>query len=73
VTANYALKTEAVELGGKPIIIMAGATRDTVTDATLIALHAGNWTATAPVASQAVGITGVLAGWLAVYPRGEVH
>lgn len=69
--ANYALKTETVELAGRPITIHAGATRDTVTDATTIALHAANWTATAPVASAST-ITGVLAGWIAAYPRGEV-
>ena len=70
-TANYALKTEAVELAGKPITIHAGSTRDSVTDATTIALHAANWTATAPVASAST-ITGILAGWIAAYPRGEV-
>ena len=71
-TANYALKTETVELAGHPIVIHIGATRDTVTDATTIALHASNWTATAPVASSS-GITGIMAGWIAAYPRGEVH
>ena len=70
--ANYALKTESVELTGHPITIHAGSTRDSITDATTIALHAANWTATAPVASSST-ITGIMAGWIAAYPRGEVH
>ena len=69
--ANYALKTESVELAGHPIVIHAGSTRDTITDATTIALHPANWTATAPVASAST-ITGIMAGWIAAYPRGEV-
>ena len=60
-----------MELAGRPVTIHAGATRDTVTDAAVIALHAANWTATAPVASPST-ITGVMAGWIAAYPRGEV-
>lgn len=70
-TANYALKTETVELAGRPVTIHIGATRDTVTDASMIALHAANWTATALTASSS-GITGIMAGWIAAYPRGEV-
>ena len=31
--ANYALKTESVELTGHPITIHAGSTRDSITDA----------------------------------------
>lgn len=69
--ANYASKTETVELAGRPITIHIGATRDTVTDASTIALHAANWTATAPVASSST-ITGIMAQWIAAYPRGEV-
>ena len=69
--ANYALKTETVELAGRPVTIHIGATRDTVTDAAVIALPAGNWTAAAPAASSS-GITGIMAGWIAAYPRGEV-
>lgn len=71
IAANYALKTETVELAGHPITIHAGCTRDSITDATTIALHPSNWNATAPVAS-ATTITGILAGWIAAYPRGEV-
>ena len=69
--ANYATKTETVELAGRPVTIHIGATRDTIADAAIIALHPSNWTATAPVASSS-GITGVMAGWIAAYPRGEV-
>ena len=47
----------------------AGATRDTVTDAALIALFPSNFTATPPVAGVG-NITGVLAGYLAAYPKG---
>jgi hypothetical protein len=49
--------------------VEAGARRDTVTDAALIALFPGNFTATAPVAG-AGNITGVMAGYLAAYPAG---
>ena len=70
-TANYASKTESVELAGHPITIHIGSTRDTITDAAVIALHPSNWTATAPVASSST-ITGIMAGWIAAYPRGEV-
>ncbi len=70
-TATYAKVTETVELAGKPITVHNGAKRDTVSDATLIALHASNFSATAPVAGVG-GITGVMVGWLAAYPRGEV-
>lgn len=52
-----------------PIYICPGATRDSVTDATLIATWASNWTTTAPVAGVG-NITGVLAGYLASYPKG---
>ena len=69
--ANYATKTFTAELAGKPITIHNGALRDTVTDATLIALWPSNFSATAPVAGVG-GITGIMAGWLAAYPRGEV-
>ena len=51
------------------MFIDAGAKRDSVTDATLIAQFPTNFTATAPVAGVG-NITGVLAGYLAVYPNG---
>jgi hypothetical protein len=52
-----------------PVFVEAGARRDTVTDATLIAQFPTNFTATAPVAGVG-NITGVLAGYLAAYPTG---
>jgi len=51
------------------VFIDAGAKRDSVTDAALIAQFPTNFTATVPVAG-AGNITGVLAGYLAVYPNG---
>jgi hypothetical protein len=56
---------------GAQITVEPGVTRDSVTDATEIAIFSANWTATAPVAG-AGNVTGVLAGWLAAYPRGTV-
>jgi len=50
-------------------MVEAGATRDTVTDAAIIAFFPSNFTATAPVAGVG-NITGVMAGYLAAYPRG---
>jgi hypothetical protein len=67
--ANYATQAFVSVLGGAPIFVEAGATRDTVTDATTIALWASNFTATPPAAG-AGNITGVMAGYLATYPRG---
>ena len=49
--------------------MVVGARRDTVTDATAIALFASNFTATVPVAGVG-NITGVMAGYLAAYPTG---
>ena len=63
-TSQYVGQTAA----GAPVLFMAGATRDTVTDATAIATWAANWTANAPVAGNT--ITGVMAGYLTAYPRG---
>ena len=51
------------------IFVEAGAKQDSVTDAATIALWSANFTTTAPVAGVA-NITGVLAGYLAVYPNG---
>lgn len=67
--ANYATQAYTVTVSGAPIYICPGATRDSVTDATLIATWASNWTTTAPVAGVG-NITGVLAGYLAAYPKG---
>ena len=60
-----------MEVAGRPIWVPNGAKRDTVSDSVLIAEWASNFTATAPVAGVG-GITGIMAGWLAAYPRGEV-
>lgn len=70
-TATYAKKQMSAELAGKPVVVHNGAKRDTVTDATLVALWPSNFSATAPVAGTG-DITGIMAGWLAAYPRGEV-
>jgi len=51
------------------LTVPAGATRDTVTDATTIATWAADWTATAPTAAT---VGPLMAAWLAVYPRGTV-
>jgi len=64
-TAAYAYQSA----GGASVTIEAGATRDSVTDATEIATWSANWTATAPTAAT-VGT--LMAGWLAAYPRGTV-
>jgi len=66
--ANYATVGYTTTLSGTSVTIIPGETRDTVTDAAIIATFASNWTATAPVAG-AGNITGVLAGYLAAYPR----
>lgn len=53
---------------GAQALISVGATRDTVADSAIIALNPSAFTASAPVAGNTV--TGVMAGYLAVYPRG---
>jgi hypothetical protein len=67
--ANYATQSYTTVLGGAPIFVLAGEKRDSVTDATLIATWAADWTTTAPAAGVG-NITGVLAGYLAAYPNG---
>jgi hypothetical protein len=54
---------------GASVTIEPGATRDSVTDATEIAIWSANWTATAPTAAS-VGT--LMSGYLASYPRGTV-
>ena len=54
---------------GAQAFVGIGAKRDTVTDAALIAQFPTNFTATVPAASAST-ITGVMAGYLAVYPNG---
>ena len=56
-------------LGGAPVYVGPGARRDSVTDATLIATFASNFSVTAPVAGVG-NVTGVMAGYLAAYPAG---
>lgn len=68
--ANYATVAYCYQnAAGASVFIEAGATRDTVTDAAVIAVWPSNWTATAPTAAT-VGQS--LSGWLAAYPRGTV-
>ena len=68
--ANYATSAFTVQLAsGAQAFVGVGAKRDTVTDAALIAQFPANFTATAPAAG-AGGVTGVMAGYLAVYPNG---
>jgi hypothetical protein len=67
--ATYATQAFSATLAGASVFVDAGAKRDTVTDAALIALWASNFTATPPVAGVG-NVTGVLAGYLAVYPNG---
>ena len=67
--ANYATAPMTTVLGGAPVYVGPGSRRDSVTDATLIATWASNFTTTAPVAGVG-NVTGVLAQWLAAYPTG---
>ena len=68
--ANYATAQYCVQLAsGAQLTVPAGATRDTVTDATTIAMFASDWTATAPTAAT---VGPLLFNWLVVYPRGTV-
>lgn len=64
-TVGYTYQNAA----GASVTIEAGATRDSVTDATEIAIWSANWTATVPTAAS---VGQALSSWLAVYPRGTV-
>jgi hypothetical protein len=67
--ANYATQAFTVQLAsGAQAFVGVGATRDTVADATAIAQFAADFTGNVPVAGGTV--TGVMAGYLAAYPRG---
>jgi hypothetical protein len=66
--ANYATVAFTSTLGGQPYFVQQGALRDSVTDATAIALWAANFTTTAPTAAT---VGAALAGYLAAYPRGN--
>ena len=68
--ANYATVAYCYQTaGGAQEFIPAGATRDSVTDATAIAQWPANWTTTAPTAAT---VGALEAGYLAAYPRGTV-
>ena len=64
-TVGYAY----VNAAGASVTIEPGATRDSVTDSTEIAIYSTNWTATAPTATS---VGPLLSGWLTAYPRGQV-
>lgn len=64
-TAGYCYQNAA----GASVTIEPGATRDSVSDATEIAIFTANWTATVPTSATA-GQS--LFSWLAAYPRGQV-
>jgi hypothetical protein len=64
-TVSYAYQ----KASGASVTIEAGTTRDSVTDATEIAVWAANWTATAPTGTSHGAKR---AGWLSAYPRGTV-
>jgi hypothetical protein len=67
--ANYATSAFTVQLAsGAQAYVGIGATRDTVTDSVIIAQFASDFTGNVPVAGGT--ITGVMAGYLAAYPRG---
>lgn len=63
--ANYATQQYVTQ----SVTYVAGSTRDTVSDAAAIATFSADWTATVPTAAT---VGPLLAGWLAVYPRGTV-
>ena len=68
--ARYAIAAGSyTNAAGAVISVLPGETRDSVTDATEIAIWASNWTATVPTAAS-TGLT--LFNWEAVYPRGTV-
>jgi hypothetical protein len=67
--ANYATQAFTVQLAsGAQAYVGIGATRDTVTDAAIIAQFPGDFTTAPPAAGGTV--TGVMAAYLAAYPRG---
>jgi hypothetical protein len=69
-TAGTAATVPAVNTAGTvSYFVDAGARRDSVTDAALIASFASNFTTNAPAAGVG-NVTGVLAGYLAAYPTG---
>ena len=68
--ANYAIQQYTYQnAAGASVTIEAGSTRDSVTDAAVIAVWPANWTATVPTPSSHHPRR---VGWLSVYPRGTV-
>ena len=68
--ARYAVAAGSyTNAAGAVISVLPGETRDSVTDATEIAIWTTNWVATVPTAAT-TGTT--LFNWEAVYPRGTV-
>ena len=68
--ANYAINPGSyTNAAGAVISVLPGEKRDSVTDATEIAIWSANWTATVPTAAT-TGTT--LFNWETVYPRGTV-
>ena len=68
--ARYAVAGGTYTLAsGAVVCVLPGETRDSVSDATEIAIWTTNWVATVPT-SASVGTT--LFNWETVYPRGTV-
>ena len=67
IVANYATQAFTSVLGGAAYFVEAGAQRDSVTDAAVIALWPANFTTTVPTAAS---VGQALASYLAVYPKG---
>lgn len=68
--ANYATVSYVTVIGGAPVCVEAGETRDSVTDSALIATWPANWTTTVPTA---ISHGAKRFSWLAAYPRGEAR
>ena len=68
-TAVYALESFHWNSGSGNVFVNKGAKRDTVTSPIAVA-EPQKFTAAAPVASQAGGISALLAGYLVTYPNG---
>ena len=68
-TAVYALESFHWNNGTGSVFVNKGAKRDTVTSPVAVA-EPGKFSAASPVASQAGGISALLAGYLVAYPNG---
>jgi hypothetical protein len=69
VAAVYAIESFHWNNGTTNVFVNKGAKRDTVTSPVAVAEPA-KFTSNPPIASQAGGITGVLAQYLVTYPNG---